>query len=102
MSVGLIQPGDFLVEIDGVDVTNLTVSQITQKLRGPPLSSVRLVKLGNEFSTTRILYPLLSIVMSLQLIDRGERFPIVFSHTKPDAAFKAPKEAFYVQARLLA
>ena len=36
-----------------------------------------------------------------QLIDRGERFPIVFSHTRPDAAFKAPKEAFYVQASVV-
>jgi hypothetical protein len=32
-------------------------------------------------------------------VDRGERFPIVFSHVSPDAAFKAPSDAYYVQAR---
>ena len=32
-----------------------------------------------------------------QVIDRGERYPYVFSHVSPDAAFKAPHDAEYVQ-----
>ena len=33
-----------------------------------------------------------------QVIDRGVRYPYVFSHVSPDAAWKAPNDAEYIQA----
>jgi len=73
---GSLKPGDLIIEIDGIDTRGLQVQDVTEKLRGPPSSEVRLT------------------------IERGEQYPIVFSHVSPNSAFKAPKDAYYIQVFL--
>ncbi len=61
-------------------------------LRGTPGTKVKLVR-----TLVTVLALSFLNVLSLQVLDRGERYPIVFSHVQPDAAFKAPSDARYHQ-----
>jgi C-terminal processing protease CtpA/Prc len=42
-SVGSIKSGDLIVEIDGIDTRGLQVHDVTEMLRGPPSTDVRMV-----------------------------------------------------------
>jgi hypothetical protein len=70
----------------------LNVTQVTQKLRGTPGTKVKMVRKSVAVLDSSFLYS-----VALQVLDRGERYPIVFSHVQPDAAFKAPSDARYHQ-----
>ncbi len=43
LSIGSLKIGDLIMEIDGMDTRGLQVHDVTEKLRGPPSSEVRLV-----------------------------------------------------------
>mmetsp|Transcript_31002 Transcript_31002/g.83225 ORF Transcript_31002/g.83225 Transcript_31002/m.83225 type:complete len:233 (-) Transcript_31002:507-1205(-) len=70
---GSVLPGDIVNEINGEDIRAQEITSITEKLRGTPGASVRLK------------------------IERGIRYPVVFCHSNPSAAFRAPDDAYYVQ-----
>ncbi len=40
---GSLKVGDLIMQIDGIDTRGLQVQDVTEKLRGPPSSEVRLV-----------------------------------------------------------
>ncbi len=51
--VGLLKPGDMVLEIDGVDTRGLQVQDVSEKLRGPPSTDVHMVGRFDPTSSCR-------------------------------------------------